>query len=91
LPFADNCPECNGSREDFRSSKRQCHVDRSRWPISRGRREEKHVPVHDRLGGKVEEQDMPEDEANDLVSDEEPLKCEIEDQCTYCYDSEMYP
>jgi hypothetical protein len=87
LPSADNCPGCNGLREDFRSSKRHCHVDRSRWPISGDRREEKRVHVHDRLGGKVEEQDLLEDEANDLVRDEEPLNHEIEHQRTYHYDS----
>jgi hypothetical protein len=91
LPSADNCPKCNRSREDFRSSKRQCHDDRSRWPISRDKCEENHVPIHYRLGGRIKEQDLLEDEANDLVPDEEPLNREIEHQCTYHYESEMYP
>jgi hypothetical protein len=91
LPSVDNCPECNRSREDVRSSKRQCHDDRRRCLISKDRREEKHIPVHERLERKVEEQDLLEDEANDVVPEEEPLNREIEHQCTYHYESEMYP
>jgi hypothetical protein len=47
------------------------------------------VLVHYRLGGRVKVQDLLEDEANDLVPDEEPVNHEIEHQRTYRYDSEM--
>jgi hypothetical protein len=91
LPSVDDCPECNGSREDFRSSKRQCHDDRSRRTISRDNCEEKRVPIHGRLGGRVKVQDRLEDEANNLVPDERPFSHEIEHQRNYRYDPEAYP
>jgi hypothetical protein len=85
LPSTDNCPECNGSHDDSRSSKRQCHDDRDRRLISRDRHE-KRVSVHDWLGGRVKVQDRLEDMASDLVPDEEPLNHEIEHQRNYRYD-----
>jgi hypothetical protein len=90
LPSADNYPECNGPREEHRSSKRQYLDGHGRQLIGRDRCEEKCVPIHDQLGCRVNIHDRLEDMANDRVPDEEPLNREIEHQRTYRYDSKMY-
>jgi len=53
LPTVDNCPECNGFYREDRSHKKPRFDQRPRGPIIRERGDDKHISVHDRLGGWV--------------------------------------
>ena len=76
LPLANNCPKCNGLYHDNRSIKRSCFDDRDRKPITQDRRDhdDRRIPVHDWLGGRVSAHDRLEEMANDRVPDEEPMR-----------------
>jgi len=53
LPTVDNCPECNGFYHDDRSYKKPRAYQKTRGLIVRDRGDERCIPVHDRLGGRV--------------------------------------
>jgi hypothetical protein len=49
----DNCPECNGFYREDRSYKKPRFDQRLCGPIIRERGDDRRIPVHDRLGGRV--------------------------------------
>ena len=53
LPTVDNCPECNGFYREDRSYKKPHFDQRPRGPIIRERGDDRHISVHDRLGGRT--------------------------------------
>ena len=53
LPTVDNCPECNSFYREDRSHKKPCFDQRPRGPIIREIGDNRHISVHDRLGGRV--------------------------------------
>ena len=53
LPTVGNCPECNGFYREYRPHKKPRFDQRPRGPIIRERSDDRRIPVHDRLGGRV--------------------------------------
>ena len=53
LPTVDNCPECNSFYRKDRSHKKPRFDQRPRGPIIRERGDDRRIPIHDRLGGRV--------------------------------------
>ena len=53
LSTVDNCPECNGFYREDRSHKKPRFNQRPRGPIIRERNDDRRIPVHDWLGGRV--------------------------------------
>ena len=53
LPIVDNCPECNSFYHEDRLHKKPRFDQRPRGPIIREIGDNRHISVHDRLGGRV--------------------------------------
>ena len=53
LPTVDNFPECNGFYREDQSYKKPRFDQRPQGPIIRERNDDRCIPIHDRLGGRV--------------------------------------
>lgn len=91
LPSTADCPECCGMKNNRYNFKRQRYDNRDHWPIIKDRRDRDRIPIHDRLGARVEEQDIPEDEANARVPNKGLAGRGSEHHDEYRYDPEKCP
>jgi hypothetical protein len=98
LPTVDNCLECNGFYREDRSHKKPRFDQRPRGPIIRGRGDDRHISMHDRLGGRVSVHDrlgsrtMLRDPVGERISAEERVgrtaDDRISDEYPHCRDLE---